>query len=386
MPQRSPPLASDLELLSAAPSYAHPLVYFECAAEAGAGDAEAPTPLPSPPPLPAADYDGSDSPKGGLPPPKRHHNWALYACCLATLLFLLLTVSCLLRTVTLLNRLVGTPARRMPVFAKGRFGCRAIAHMGGDKLRPGNTLPAYAHAMALGADVLDMDLHLTRDGALALMHDESAGRTTDLGDRRQVDDMTLADIKRLDAAYHWSPPDAPDTYPYRGTGIRIPTLPEVFRAFPHARYTVEMKRTRHPIAAALCHAIHRYNMTDRIIVSSFHHSQIMEFRHLCPGVATSASSFEIVLFYALSTVRLSWLLSPRYESLQVPYDLKETKGFSVVTERFVAAAHASNVQVEVWTVDDPDLMARALRMGVDAIFSDRPDLLLRVLKAARPMP
>lgn len=62
----------------------------------------------------------------GLPP----------ACCLATLLFLLLTVSCLLRTVTLLNRLVGTPARRMPVFAKGRFGCRAIAHMGGAQAGP----------------------------------------------------------------------------------------------------------------------------------------------------------------------------------------------------------------------------------------------------------
>ena len=100
-----------------------------------------------------------------------------------------------------------------------------IAHQGGDELWPGNTMYAFEQAAALGVDVLEMDLHITKDGVLVVMHDETVDRTTDGAGK--IEEMTLEEIKALDAGYDWSP-DGGDTFPYRGQGIEVPTLEEIF--------------------------------------------------------------------------------------------------------------------------------------------------------------
>src|SRR5215208_3873072 len=100
-----------------------------------------------------------------------------------------------------------------------------IAHQGGDGIWPGDTMYAFEKAVEIGADVLEMDAHITKDRQIVLMHDEEVDRTTD--GTGLIEDLTLAELKELDAAYRWSNDDD-KTFPYRGKGIQVPALEELF--------------------------------------------------------------------------------------------------------------------------------------------------------------
>lgn len=248
-----------------------------------------------------------------------------------------------------------------------------IAHQGGDGLWPGNTLFAFQNAARLGVDVLEMDLHITQDNVLVLIHDETVDRTTN--GRGSVEAMTLAELKTLDAGYHWSPDDG-QTFPFRNQDIAIPTLEEVFQAFPGHRMVIEIKKTERSMAQPLCGLIRQYDMQTRVLIASFHDQRLAEFRAACPEVATSAARQETTTFVLLSKVFLGGLVSPAYQSLQVP---EESSGITVLTAQFVYAARARNLKVEPWTIDEPAQMRQYIAWDVDGIITDRPDLLLEVL-------
>jgi len=252
-----------------------------------------------------------------------------------------------------------------------------IAHQGGDGIWPGDTLYAFEKAVAIGVDVLEMDAHITKDGQIVLMHDEEVDRTTD--GTGLIEDMTLDELKQLDAAYKWSN-DGDKTFPYRATGIQVPTLEEVFQKFPEMRYVIEIKLTQNPIDRPLCELIRKHNMQDKAMIASFHDEAMHNFRQTCPEIATSASRTEVRNFVLLGKAFLSGLLAPQYQSIQPPYDPKESMNIPIMTERFIREAHAKNIKVEPWTVDDPELMKRYIEWGVDGIMTDRPDLMIEVLK------
>ena len=252
-----------------------------------------------------------------------------------------------------------------------------IAHQGGDGVWPGDTMFAFENAVEIGADVLEMDAHITKDSHIVLMHDEEVDRTTD--GSGLIEEMTLDELKQLDAAYRWST-DAGNTFPYRGKGIRAPTLEELFQKFPQMRYVIEIKLTQNPIDRPLCDLIREYNMQNNVMVASFHDEAMKNFRKTCPEIATSASRTEVRNFVLLGKVFLSGFIAPQYQSIQPPYDPKESMNIPIMTERFIREAHAKNVKVEPWTVDDPELMRRYIEWGVDGIMTDRPDLMIEVLK------
>jgi len=276
----------------------------------------------------------------------------------------------------LIVRLFAQPALSRPYYSGDLPQPMVIAHQGGDGLWPGDTMYAFEHAVALGVDVLEMDAHITKDGEIVLMHDERVDRTTD--GSGLIEDMTLDDLQKLDAAFGWSP-DGGQTFPFRGQGIKVPTLEELFKAFPDMRYVIEIKLTKTPIAQPFCDLIHQDDMQDKVIVASFHDGAMQMFRDACPDVATSASRGEVTKFVLLEKVFLSGLVSPGYEALQVPYDPSESLGINVLTNRFVRDAHAKNLKVEPWTVNDQALMQKYVEMGVDGLMTDRPDLLLELL-------
>jgi glycerophosphoryl diester phosphodiesterase len=252
-----------------------------------------------------------------------------------------------------------------------------IAHQGGDGLWPGDTLYAYQRAVDLGADVLEMDAHITRDDQIVLMHDEKVDRTTNgIG---LIENLTLDQLKQLDAAYQWSN-DGGKTFPYRGQGIQVPTLRELFQQFPQMRYVIEIKLTQNPIDKPLCALIQKYNMQDKVVIASFHDEAMQNFRKTCPQVATSASRGEVTKFVLLGKVFLSGLVAPQYQSIQPPYDPAESLNIPIMTKRFIREAHAKNLAVEPWTIDDPALMKQYIDWGVDGIMTDRPDLMIQVLK------
>jgi glycerophosphoryl diester phosphodiesterase len=252
-----------------------------------------------------------------------------------------------------------------------------IAHQGGDGLWPGNTIYAFEKAVGIGVDVLEMDAHITKDGHIVLIHDEKVDRTTD--GTGLIEDMTLDQLKQLDAAYQWSNDDG-KTFPFRRQGIQVPTLDELFEKFPRVRYVIEIKLTQNPIDKPLCDLIRKYNMQGKIMIASFHDEAMQNFRKTCPEVATSASRGEVTAFVLLGKIFLSGLTVPQYESIQPPYDPQESMNIPIMTERFIREAHAKNIAVEPWTVDDPELMEQYVEWGVDGVITDRPDLMMEVLE------
>ena len=254
-----------------------------------------------------------------------------------------------------------------------------IAHQGGDGLRPSNTMSAFNHAVELGADVLEMDIHATSDGVIVVIHDATVDRTTNGTGR--VQDLTFAEIQALDAGYHW-PTLAEESHredrPYRGQGITIPALEEVLATFPDKPMVIEIKQKEPSIVTPFCDLLKQYNRTgpDQIIVPSFHQKVIEEFRAECPGVPTAVVQNEVIEFYVMHQLRLHRLWVPTAEAFQVP---RESAGLTVVTPRFVKDLQAHGVVVHPWTINDESEMVRILSMGVDGIITDYPDKLLEIL-------
>lgn len=271
--------------------------------------------------------------------------------------------------------LAARPVAPHPYFANFSRYPLVIAHADdtGNGLWPGNTLAFLDGIAGLGVDVLEMDVHMTRDGQIVLIHDDTVDRTTN--GTGKVWELTLAEIQALEVGYNWTQ-DEGTTFPYRGRGERIPTLEAVLQKFPAYPMNIEIKQAEPPMAEPLCALIKKYNRQNLVIVASFSDAAMQTFRAACPEVATAPSRGEVTPFVLFNFVFLADTFSPNYHAFQVP---ESSGGIPVVTPSFVAAAHRRGVQVHIWTVNDPAEMQRFIEMGVDGVMTDRPDVLLALL-------
>ncbi|HEX6988149.1 MAG TPA: glycerophosphodiester phosphodiesterase [Bacillota bacterium] len=248
-----------------------------------------------------------------------------------------------------------------------------IAHRGASGHAPENTLPAFQLALDMGAHALELDVTLTADGEVVLMHDPTVDRTTDgTGD---ITTLTLAEVKALDAGYDFTARDG--SHPFRGQGIEVPTLSEVLTAFPDASVLLDVKTEGGlPLADRVVEVIRAYDAEDRVMIGAFDGDIMRRIREQLPGVTTSLAEDEGILFFALQVPGLHrWYRAPA-PALQVP----EYSGrIHVLTPRFVAAAHDLGMKVHVWTVNEADDIARFVDMGVDGLITDYPDRALEVL-------
>jgi glycerophosphoryl diester phosphodiesterase len=250
-----------------------------------------------------------------------------------------------------------------------------LAHRGASALAPENTLEAFRMAVEAGAGGLELDVHLTSDGQVVVIHDETVDRTT--GGTGAVSDMTLEELRALDAGHNFSP-ECVSGHPYRGLGLRISTLDEVLRAFPGVVVNIDMKADRPGVEAAVLGVLCERDAGGRALVVSSRRAAVGRFRRISGGgVSTGASRWETGVFYVLSRLRLERLPRPAYDALQVPI---RHRGVRLVSRRFLEAAHASGVRVDVWTINEADEMHRLLDLGVDVIMTDRPGLLAEVLE------
>jgi glycerophosphoryl diester phosphodiesterase len=251
-----------------------------------------------------------------------------------------------------------------------------VAHRGGARLAPENTLPAFLQARdRWRADMLEMDAHLTRDGHVVVIHDASVDRTTD--GTGLVADLTLREIQALDAGYRFR--DLSGSHSYRGHGVRVPTLEEVLVTCQDVWVNVECKEPR--VARPLVELVMRLRAVDRVLVAA----DSERFRRGAAGYPGpwGASFRQGLLFLALHRLPGGSPYTPAADVLQVP---ERWKGLPVVTPRFVREAHELNIPVQVWTVDEEADMRRLLDWGVDGVQTDRPDVLARVLseRGSRP--
>ncbi|HEU0026541.1 MAG TPA: glycerophosphodiester phosphodiesterase [Ktedonobacterales bacterium] len=251
-----------------------------------------------------------------------------------------------------------------------------FAHRGGSALAPENTLPAYERGLALGADALELDIHYTRDGEIVVFHDDMLERTTN--GSGPISALTLDEIKRLDAGYRFTP-DGGATYPWRGQGVTIPTLVEVFERFPDVRINIDIKQESEEGDRRFARLLRDHSREDRTMVGSFEEKMVARFRALSEGrVATSASAPEARSFVLHVLFRATRRLRPAYDALQVP---EVHRGIRVVSPTSIRLARELGLDIHVWTVDNGADMERLLDWGVDGLMTDRPDTLAAIYQA-----
>ncbi len=249
-----------------------------------------------------------------------------------------------------------------------------MAHRGGAGLWPENTMYGFERAMDLGADVLETEIQSTADNILVLMHDSTVDRTTN--GSGPISAFTLGELKTLDAGYNWTS-DGGQTFPFRGSGITVPTLEEVFTALSTVRINIDIKQEKPSLLESLCKTIRTFDMVDRVMVASFSSKVLKAFRRDCPEVTTSAGTGEVALFFVMNLVFLGAVYRPACQAFQVP---EYSSGLRVLTKRFVKTAHGLNLAVHVWTINETTDMQRLLELGVDGIITDYPDRLISLLQ------
>jgi glycerophosphoryl diester phosphodiesterase len=240
-----------------------------------------------------------------------------------------------------------------------------IAHRGASAYAPENTLAAFELAVTQGADALELDVRLTRDGAPVVMHDETLDRTTNLPGLVRA--RTLAELRQADAGFRFTP-DRGATTPYRGAGLQLPTLAEVLWAFPAMPVMIEVKEPE--VQDAVRRVLLEERACERCVVASEHVEALRVFQE--EPFACGAAGAEISELYWSSLLRRR-RPAPRYRALSVPL---RYRGLPVPTRLFVAAVRRLGCPVHVWTVNDPATARRLWARGVAGIVTNVPDVVL----------
>ena len=241
-----------------------------------------------------------------------------------------------------------------------------FAHRGGLSMGPENTVYTFEKALKSGTHILEIDVRLTRDGHLVVIHDASVDRTTD--GSGAVASLSADEIGRLDAAFNFST-DGGRSFPLRNKGVTVPLLADVFHRFPSTPVNIELKDDSVTAAETLCRLILKFDRTQQTIVASFHSKMIRHFRSICPDTPTAATVGEICWFVFFSRLHLEFLYRPHAAAIQVP---KEAYGIQLITPRFIEAAHRKNLRIHVWTINHPKEKQALFNMGVDGIITDIP--------------
>ena len=240
-----------------------------------------------------------------------------------------------------------------------------VGHRGNRMHAPENTLESFRQAVALGVDALELDVHLTADGEVVVIHDPTVDRTTE--GAAAVTTTPWETLRHFDAGFRYSA-DGGRTFPYRAQGIGIPRLSDVLDAFPDTPLLIEIKTPR--ASAALRTVIERHGATARCIVESFHDDAGAPF--VGTEIAIGAAQGDVA--------RLLWRALLRRPAAAVPFRFMSIptsfRGVPVPIAGLVVATRAAGAPVHVWTVNTPADAERLWARGVCAIISDDPATML----------
>ena len=276
-------------------------------------------------------------------------------------------------TVTMLATLVGScgnDARSAPcppsIYRSN--STLIVAHAGGDFFGPPNTIEMMRAAKAAGADILDADVRITKDGVLVAAHDDLVQPAS--GPPVSIVNITYAELQHIDLGDTWTSPTG--THPLAGTHVSVPPIEDVMNAFPDRRFGLEFKVDG--AEDAMCSLLRRLNRVGDAFVSSGGDGPVTRFKSVCPeAVTTVTDAMEAEYLHAEATG------SPWCAPVGIGQPPLVDRGVAL-TKANVRWDHDHGLADYTYTANtEPELRAVA-RLGVDAVYTDRADLARAILK------
>lgn len=273
------------------------------------------------------------------------------------------------------------------------------AHRGGAINNPENTLLAYRAAVEEhGVDILESDLYLTADGHLVCNHNPDIDETSNVGgdiplesvllksERHFIADMTLEELRQYNFGYYFENENG--ERPYKDAHLEIPTLEELFAAFyedhPELLFILEIKdggERGREACRLLSEALDRYpNYRGRVVVGTFHEEIEQELRENYPDLLRGASESSAADFVITQFAGVNLFNDSDFACLQIPTSYDVGIQVSLDKKTIIDRAHRRGVAVQYWTINEEAEMRELIEMGCDAIMTDDPALLRRVLE------
>jgi len=218
-----------------------------------------------------------------------------------------------------------------------------VAHRGASAYEPENTIRSFERAFQLGADFVELDIRLSKDGALVVIHDEAVDRTTN--GSGLVRDLTLNQLKLLDA----------------GKGEKIPTLNEVLERFNEEKHKFFIEAKEPGLEEKLLETIVKHEAQNRVTVTSFYHSLLKKIRE-------RRKDIECGVIFACQPVNPEKLAKDAEANILLPK-------FQYVDEEMVRRAHKNNLSIIPWSINNKRDAEKMININVDGIVTDKPDLL-----------
>lgn len=241
--------------------------------------------------------------------------------------------------------------------------CKVLAHRGASAYAPENTMEAFKLAVEQGADGFEIDIHITKDGEIVVIHDDTIDRTSN--GKGNVTDLSLAELKQYNYNARFE-----DKY----ATAEIPTLRQVLELVKehHLYLNIEVKdimvqsQKYDGLNVAAAEMVRAYGLVDQVIFSSFNHKSMFELKQACPDMKTA------LLHYSKLYKAEQYAKTVHADALH-PH-------FIAVDADVVEQAHQIGVQVNVWTVNQVSVMKQMIDAGVDAIITDCPDVCVGLVK------
>jgi len=254
---------------------------------------------------------------------------------------------------------------------------RLFAHRGASADFPENTIEAFQAGVRAGAEMLELDVHASRDGEIVVFHDSALERTTD--GHGEVRDHTMTELEALDAGFRFS--DARGGHPYRGKGIRIPRLLELLQTLPGVPLNIEIKQAEPSIEPAVVDLLAENGAVESVLLAAAEDEIMQRIRTLVgTEVVTGFAASEATEFVMRTMAGDFQGYRPPGFALQVP---PEHSGIRVISAEAVEAAHRLGVEIHAWTINVPGEIETLVEMGVDGIMSDDVAMAASVVRRYR---
>lgn len=248
------------------------------------------------------------------------------------------------------------------------------AHRGASAELPENTLPSFARAIELGADALETDAHLTRDGVVVLSHDETGMRMA--GVPRAIRDCTWEEVRGWDVGWGFR---RGFERPFKNRGYRVPRLEEALVEIPDVVFNVDAKPRDDRMVDALVSVVRSLRAENRVRIASFHAENLRRVRKMGYAGETGLAQSEVIRL-VFQPLRLLRRFPVPGNAAQIPVKVGPIR---LDSTSFLDKAHALKLRVDYWTIDDPDQAKRLLALGADGIMTDDPARVAPVVRAFR---